>query len=224
MTPYHLHATANAWSLRKAHTHLAQLADDEAKQIAAEQLEAPEALRSPSWGRRHALGGHGDPTPDMVATADRMPRINRWKVLLDRADRRIAGLAVMTRLAADTDPLGRLIAGIPALLPGTAAIVARHLADEDAWIRNAVGLYAERSLVPGEPPCPVCQVRRLEVQTAGPVEVWTVVCAEQCLCTGQGCRCGLDGAVEGVAHIWPRAAVLAVARKADRKGQVLNAI
>ncbi|WP_245730842.1 hypothetical protein [Micromonospora pallida] len=52
MTPYHLHATANAWSLRKAHTHLAQLADDEAKQIAAEQLEAPEALRSPSWGRR----------------------------------------------------------------------------------------------------------------------------------------------------------------------------
>ncbi|WP_245730841.1 hypothetical protein [Micromonospora pallida] len=90
------------------------------------------------------------------------------EVLSDRADRRIAGLAVMTRLAADTDPLGRLIAGIPALLPGTAAIVARHLADEDAWIRNAVGLYAERSLVPGEPPCPVCQVRRLEVQTAGP--------------------------------------------------------
>jgi hypothetical protein len=208
VTPHHLHATANAWSLRVARDHLAQLADDEAKQIAAEQLEAPEALRSPSWGRRHALGGHGDPTPDMVATADRLPRLNRWKVLLDRADRRIAGLAVMTRLATDTDPLGRLIAGIPDLLPGTAAIVARHLADEDAWIRNATGHAQERSLVPGEPPCPVCQVRRLEVQTAGPVEAWTVVCAEECRCTGTGCRCGVEGAVEGVAHIWPRAVVV----------------
>ncbi|MEU5948526.1 hypothetical protein ABZ793_23605 [Micromonospora sp. NPDC047465] len=73
-SPHHLHATAAAWSLQAARRRLAQLAEEEVAQIAAEQMEAPALLHSPAWGRRHALGGHGDPTPGMVVVAtDRRP-------------------------------------------------------------------------------------------------------------------------------------------------------
>ncbi|MCM0673181.1 hypothetical protein NCC78_00315 [Micromonospora phytophila] len=43
---------------------------------------------------------------------------------------------------------------------------------------------------------------------------WTVVCATNRLCAGvglvegEGCPCGMPGAVEGVAHIWPHPLVL----------------
>ncbi|TDC42073.1 hypothetical protein [Micromonospora sp. KC213] len=212
-SPHHLHATAAAWSLHTARTHLAQLADEEAAQIAAEQLEAPALLRSPAWGRRHALGGHGDPTPGMVVVAtDRRPaRRNRWALLLARADRRITGVAAMLRLDGP-DPLRLILDTIPSTQPGTAAIVARHLADEDTWVRNAIDLRPAREPLPGVA-CPHCGERQLYVQTAGPVNAWTVVCSTGRLCTGEGCPCGMPGAVEGVAHIWPRSTVLTECNK-----------
>ncbi|TDC81886.1 hypothetical protein E1193_13360 [Micromonospora sp. KC606] len=205
-SPHHLAATAAGWSLHMARTRLQLLAEEEAAQITAEQLEAPEALRSPAWGRRHALGGHGDPTPSMVATADRPPRLNRWALLLARADRRITGVAAMLRLDGP-DPLRLILDATPRALPGTAALVARHLADEDTWIRNAIGTGPARAPLPGIA-CPHCGERQLYVQTAGPVDAWTVVCATGRLCIGQGCPCGMPGAVEGVAHVWPRSVVI----------------
>ena len=53
---------------------------------------------------------------------------------------------------------------------------------------------------------PRCATRALTVNCAGPVDGWTVTCV--CLCVGAGCPCGMAGAVEGVAHIWPRSSVI----------------
>ncbi|MFI6266142.1 hypothetical protein [Micromonospora sp. NPDC051006] len=207
MTPHHLHATAAAWSLHTARLRLADLARDEAAQIAAEAMEAPSLLRSPIWGSRHAHGGHGDPTPGMVAVDDRPPRRNRWAEMVERVDAKLDWLACQLGDTVGFDPLSRVLTAIVRLQPGTVRLVAQHLADEDTWIRNAVGLAPARELLPGVD-CPHCGERQLYVQTAGPIERWTVICATGRLCMGQGCPCGMPGAVEGVAHIWPRAAVL----------------
>ncbi|NIL64322.1 hypothetical protein [Salinispora arenicola] len=212
MTPHHLHATAAAWSLKTALEHLAQLADDEATHIAAETLEAPALLRSPAWGRRHALGGHGDPTPGLaaVATAPRAPRRNRWADMHTRSLRKLGWLADQLPTApAGPNPWWRIYDTIPRLQPGTAHVLARHLADEDTCVRAAVGCGPQRELLDAIAcPNPRCAQRRIHIQTAGPPEVWTVVCAAECRCVGLACGCGMPGAVAGVAHIWPRAAVL----------------
>ncbi|MFU8850651.1 hypothetical protein ACNAW0_06665 [Micromonospora sp. SL1-18] len=111
-------------------------------------------------------------------------------------------------------PLGRIIEMIPGTLPGTAAVLARHLADEDALLRRPDWL----NLPPGRQPlvgmpCPACAERGLYVQTAGPESVWTAVVCD-CPCKGvsdtggNGCPCGMPGAVEGVTPIWPRHVVL----------------
>ncbi|MFI2577712.1 hypothetical protein ACH5AJ_36565 [Streptomyces rochei] len=219
-SPHHLHAVAAAWSLADALPHLATLADDEAAQIAAEAREEPALLRSPVYGSRHASGGHSDPVTGMIATATRPERRNRWAEMSSRAEQRITGVAAMLRITGVRDPLACILAALPNTLPGTAAVVARHLQDEDRWIREAIGIAPDRAPLHGPipPMCPACRARNLHVQTAGPQSAWTVVCDgsrepdggphRPCLCTGTGCRCGMPGAVEGVAHIWPRAVVL----------------
>ncbi|MEU5948527.1 hypothetical protein ABZ793_23610 [Micromonospora sp. NPDC047465] len=126
--------------------------------------------------------------------------------MADRATRKLGWLADTLHVDSLVDPIPSVLAAIPALQPGTAAVVARHLADEDRWIREAIDLAPAREPVPG---APECGVRRLEVQTAGPIDAWTVVCAVGCRSRGEGCPCGMPGAVEGAAHIWPRTDVLA---------------
>jgi hypothetical protein len=217
VTPHHLQATAAAWSLTDARQHLATLADDEAAQIAAEASEEPALLRSTVYGSRHGSGSYSDPTVGMIATADRPPRRNRWAEMSARAERRITGIAAMLRITGVLDPLACIIAALPNTLPGTAAVIAQHLQDEDRWIREAIGIAALRVPIL-HAPCPACRCRTLHVQAEGPRETWTVVCDgarppgggphRPCLCTGTGCPCRMDGAVEGVAHIWPRAVVL----------------
>ncbi|MEV0431529.1 hypothetical protein [Micromonospora sp. NPDC050495] len=206
MTPHHLHALAAAWSLHNARQHLAQLARDEQRDIDAARLKPADGLRSPVYGTRHPSGGHSDPLATLLLGAERPDRVNRWAVLLDRADRVTTGVATMLRLTGD-DPLSQIIAASPRILPGTAAEVAQHLQDEDGWLRPAIGMWPQREPMPGVP-CPACQRRTLHVQTAGPESAWTVVCAADCRCTGEGCRCGMPGAVEATVHIWPRETVL----------------
>lgn len=207
MTPFHLHALAAAWSLHTARQALADLAAAEAAQIAAERLEAAEPLRSPVWGSRHASGGHGDPVSTLLLAADRPARVNRWQEMADRATAKLGWLADQLREDTGLDPLARIMAALGHAQPGTAAAIHRHLADEDAWIRNATGAAPQREPLPGVE-CPHCGERQLYVQTAGPVDAWTVICATARLCVGEGCPCGMPGAVEGVAHIWPRTVVL----------------
>ncbi|RKN38487.1 hypothetical protein D7223_31160 [Micromonospora endolithica] len=125
--------------------------------------------------------------------------------MLHRSTAKLRWLADQLPTApAGPDPWWRLYDALPRLQPGTAALIARHLADEDRWIREAVGVGPDRAPLPGVP-CPHCGERQLVVQTAGPVDAWTVVCATGRLCTGGGCPCGMPGAVEGVPHIWRRA-------------------
>lgn len=206
-SPHHLHATAAAWSLNTALTHLDATAVTEAHAIAAEQAAAAEPLRSPLWGRRHALGGHGDPTGDAVLTVGITQRRNRYAELqadviaqLDGVARHLPGLGAI-------DPLYRIRQHIPAMQPGTAAATTILLAKLDGRVRRQLRIGPDRRLLPGVA-CPACGRRPMYVQTSGPEPAWTVVCAADCRCTGQGCPCEVPGAVEGVAHIWPRSVVL----------------
>lgn len=208
MTPHHLHAVAAAWSLQAARQDLADLARDEAAQIAAEAREFRTLLRSPVYGGRHASGGHSDPTPRMIALAARPERRNRWAEMLDRLDGKLDWIADTLCLPYGLDDgIDRIIEFVPAMPPGAARVVAQHLADEDAWVRAAIRQPRPTAPLPGVP-CPHCGERQLQVQTAGPVDAWTVTCATGRLCTGHGCPCRMPGAVEGVAHIWRRADVL----------------
>ncbi|TDB92424.1 hypothetical protein E1091_12950 [Micromonospora fluostatini] len=203
-TPHHLAATAAAWSLQEARRRLAQLARDEVRLADAGLLAAASALRSPTYGTRHSSGDHGDPTGQWAGT--REPRITTWADLLDRLDHRLRWLGDTLRCP-DGPALGRILTALPTLQPGTARVVAAHLADEDAWVRAACRMPAATTPLPGVE-CPHCGERQLQVLCAGPVDAWVVVCATGRPCTGQGCRCGMPGAVEGAPHIWPRARVL----------------
>ncbi|WP_329013154.1 hypothetical protein OG271_03890 [Micromonospora rifamycinica] len=206
MNPHNFHARAAGLAVREARTRLAELAAAAARVGVDHRLQAAAVLRSPSYGTRHAIGGHGDPVGGLIDGVSAFTQDTTWVDLYRRSTSRLDWLARMIR-ADQGSAVGRILTAIPGLLPGTAAIVAQHLADEDAWVRAAVGLGPACSPLPGVP-CPHCGERQLQVLTAGPVDAWTVICATGRLCTGTGCPCGMPGAVEGVAHIWPRAAVL----------------
>lgn len=211
-SPHHLHATAAAWATRAATRRLAQLAALEARQTVHAALAAAPGLRSPTYGTRHGVGDHADPTLTTLTAAP--VRLVQWADLLRRADDRLTWIAGhvagrRAEAAAGMDPVDRILTVLPKLQPGTAAIVGEHLADENTWIRDAVRMPPSGALLPGVP-CPRCGVRQLQVHTEGPESAWTVTCS--CRCVGQGCRCGMPGAVEGVAHIWPRYGVLGAVR------------
>ncbi|WP_025620787.1 hypothetical protein [Salinispora cortesiana] len=214
MTPHHLHATAAAWSLNAALAQLEARATAEARAIAAEQAAAVEPISSPTWGRRHALGGHGDPTSDAILTATAGPlRRNRYAETqtgiisqLDAVARHLPGHGV-------ADPLQRIRQHIPAMQPGTAAALTALLRKLDGRARRVLRVGPDRDPLRGVA-CPACHCRHMHVQTSGPQYAWTVVCSAGCRCVGQGCGCGMPGAVEGVAHIWPRVAVLKPGRVA----------
>ncbi|OKI47217.1 hypothetical protein [Micromonospora sp. CB01531] len=212
MSPHHLHALAAAWSLRAARERLAELAREEAaRNVWAEQLPAAPILRAPTYGSRHATGSHADPVSATLTTEEPPARNITWRTRQETAHHRLDGIARMFGIP-QTGGLARIRDAIPQMLPGTARLMAKHLQDEDALIRSRdwLDLPPDREPLPGIA-CPACDHRTLYVQQAGPQEAWTVVCARTdnpCLCVGQGCPCGMDGAVEGVAHIWLRHVVL----------------
>ncbi|TBL44266.1 hypothetical protein EYA84_02150 [Verrucosispora sp. SN26_14.1] len=205
MTPHHWHATAAAWALHQARGTLTTRAEAERRVIVAELLEPPSVLRSPVWGRRGALGGHSDPTTTALIDAERPARRNRYAELAADITTRLALPA--GHLPGDGDPLDRITTAIPAMLPGTAAATTTLLVRLDDRIRRELRMGPARRLLTGRE-CPACRHRLVYEQTLGPTDAWTVVCGADCRCTGVGCRCGQPGAVEGVPHIWPRAAVI----------------
>ncbi|MET7867962.1 hypothetical protein [Micromonospora taraxaci] len=204
--PHRLHATAAALSLGAARGRLTRNAEAEAAQIAAEALEAPSVLRSTVYGGRHASGGHSDPTATAYLVADRPFRVNQWQALADDITAHLANLAQHLP-AAGRDPLDRIRAAIPAMRPEIAHATTTALVHLDEIARRKLRTGPDRSPLRGVA-CPHCGERQLMVQTAGPIDAWTVVCATGRLCAGTGCGCGMPGAVEGVAHIWWRADVI----------------
>ncbi|WFE45320.1 hypothetical protein [Verrucosispora sp. WMMD1129] len=213
MTPHHLTAAAAAESLRDAQRVLARRATAEARQR-GEALIAAGPISSPTYGSRHAVGGHADPVIATLTLSRASAHETTWLELLRRLDGKLSWLADTIHAGSGPTPVGRIRDTIPRLLPGTARIVARHLADEDAWVRALPGDWpTNRRPLPGVP-CPHCGQRQLQVQCAGPVDVWTVVCATGQLCVGAGCGCGMAAAVEGAPHIWRRADVIGAAATA----------
>ncbi|GIJ10749.1 hypothetical protein ACFFMR_18965 [Micromonospora andamanensis] len=206
LSPHHLHATAAAWSLQAARAALVRRAIAEARQR-GDDLIAAGPISSPVYGTRHPVGGHGDPV-SATLTLDHTPaRVTRWGELVSRLDGRLGWLARQIGATPSIwTQLEWVIDTLPALQPGTARVVHRHLADEDTWVRALpIAVPPSTRPLPGVA-CPRCGVRQLTVHCAGPVDGWTVTCV--CLCVGAGCPCGMAGAVEGVAHIWPRTAVI----------------
>ncbi|TCB97564.1 hypothetical protein E0H26_11640 [Micromonospora zingiberis] len=206
LTPHHWHATAAAWSLHHTRGALVRRATDAALQR-GEALIAAGPISSPTYGTRHAVGGHGDPVSATLTLDHTPPSVGSWGELISRLDGRLGWLA---RQVGGTPrvvrPLERVIDVIPRLAPGTARVVHRHLVDELAWVSALpIDWTPVRRPLTGVD-CPACATRQLTVQCAGPVDAWTVVCV--CRCTGVGCRCGVVGAVEGVPHIWRRADVI----------------
>ncbi|MCX4470476.1 DNA cytosine methyltransferase [Micromonospora sp. NBC_01655] len=214
VTPHHLHALAAAHSLAAARDQLRAVARAElARTPWIDPLPAAPVLRSPGHGTRHSVGSHGDPVSATLVADPPPVRVTTWATRWATAERRLSGLAALLRIT-DRDPLPRILAAIPRMLPGTAAVIGRHLADEDALVRGWLDLPPARRPLVGVA-CPHCGARLLHVQEAGPVDAWTVVCdfdgddeRGPCRCVGEGCQCRMEGAVEGVAHIWPRDAVI----------------
>ncbi|XTZ18174.1 hypothetical protein ACQSSU_12770 [Micromonospora echinospora] len=205
--PHRLHATAAAHSLDVALRQLDHQADLEDRAIREEQAAAREPLRSAAWGRRTALGGHGDPTGDAVLTARSGGRPNRYADLARDVDKRLTNVAQHLPPITGFNPLYRLQQAIPGMSPGTAAITTTLLVRLDERVRRELRIGPDRQPLTGVE-CPACRHRLVYVQTAGPQDAWTVVCGKPCHCVGVGCRCEQSGAIEGPVHIWPRAAVL----------------
>lgn len=200
--PLHMHCTRTAWALHTAREALAK-----AVQREATIDDGHDGLRSPAPSGGRPAGTHADPVGTLALT--RPPQ-----TLAELADRTTHTLAWLTRHHAPGpgDGLPRLLAAIPHLMPATARVVTLHLADEDDRIRRALGLPPAGTPLPGE--CPHCRRRALRAWTDGPAETWTITCT--CRCAGSpdiaptgGCQCGMATRVEGIQHIWPRAAVLA---------------
>ncbi|MFI6228897.1 hypothetical protein ACIBCR_16460 [Micromonospora echinospora] len=206
-SPHHLHATAAAHSLDAALHQLDHQADLEARAIRAEQAAAREPLRSASWGRRTALGGHGDPTGDAALTARTGGRPNRYAELASSTLDRLNAVAQHLPPVDGGEALYRIQTAIPGMSPGTAAGTTTLLLRLDERVRRELRIGPDRQPLTGVA-CPACRHRLVYVQTAGPEHAWTVVCAKPCHCVGQGCRCGQKDAVEGPVHIWPRDQVL----------------
>ncbi|SCL21657.1 hypothetical protein [Micromonospora inyonensis] len=204
-SPHHLHATRTTWALDVALTRLHQLARLETRHRSDQYLAAADRLRSPIYGVRHATGDHADPVGAVLTAPEGSGHTSGWVELSQRAHDRLTWIATQFRAQPGQAPLTAIRNRIPMLLPGTAALLAKHLADEDTWIRAAVRLEPAGMPLVGVP-CPRCGHRTLTAHTDGPTNTWTITCT--CLCVGQGCRCGMPGAVEGAQHIWPRNVVL----------------
>lgn len=161
----HLHAQAAAWSLRAALSTLADRAAAEDRVIAIQQAAAADPLKSPLWGRRHALGGHGDPTGNAILTVD-LSRANRYADLLGEVQGQLDGVAKHLP-AAGHDPLGRIEAAIPAMSRPAAAATRRLLDRIDGRIRRLLHEPDDRQLLP-RVRCPACDATALTLRTSAP--------------------------------------------------------
>ncbi len=204
--PHNLHAEAALWSYRRAAAELAKAVNNTA-------LEAPDGLRSTTYGTRHPATGHGDPVLTLIITGRPVDHLGR---LAESATSTLAWLAQHTA-PGPGDPAARLTAAIPTLPPSTAAHIAQWAVEADQRIRRELALPPDEQPLPGNPRCPSCRQRLLRVHTAAPdPTAWTATCGAYCACLGNQCRCGMPTRVAGVEHIWRRADLFAALRISRR--------
>lgn len=172
--PHHLHARAALWSLRCVLTTLAHRAAVEYRAIAAERAAAADPLKSPLWGRRQALGGHGDPTGDAILTIGGTTRANRYAELEAEVLGQMHGVAQHLPAAAGGD-LARIEAAIPAMTPAAAAATRRLLARIDGRVRRLLHVPDDRQLI-SRVRCPACDAVALVLRTSAPPPERVVEC------------------------------------------------
>ena len=195
-----LRAQAALWSLRAALALLADRIAEEDRAIRAARAAAADPLRSPMWGRRHALGGYGDPTSEAIeALGSVAARPNRWASLerevleqlasvaqhlpgqrCDGCPRQHActalGCARVTRMTIlSSDNLLVFEVAIPGM-SAAAADATRVLCDRlDTRIRRLLGVPFDQHLVP-RTPCPDCDTVSLIMRTSPPPAQRVVEC------------------------------------------------
>ncbi|WP_229401932.1 hypothetical protein [Micromonospora okii] len=196
-TPHHLAATAAAWSLQAA---LAAL-ETAAKAAIAAAVDGDRsgdiAIPSQVFGRRHGLGGHGDPTADAALGAWAPGRPDPHAQALGDLLRALDPIAGLLPGAPGMDPVTRIRRAIPAMSPLAAERTAQALRRLDEVARRTLRIGPARTPLVGVPcPAPGCGQRRLEVTTCGPEPDRAVMCAA---CAGIWPRALVLGAVAGVA-------------------------
>lgn len=199
MHPHTLHALAAASSLAAALTVLEQRAKDALKDAeAGNTADRDIPLSSPAWGRRHALGGHGDPTASIALGAWAPGGPEPHAALLGDLMRQLDHMVAEGNLpgAPGQDPLDRIRQAIPGMRPHVAGRTTQALDHLDGQARRRLQLPPDLTAVSGQ--CPACRTRGVLYATGG----WVVCRATGCTCTGDGCGCGMPVRAEGVGHIW----------------------
>ncbi|BAL85480.1 hypothetical protein AMIS_2600 [Actinoplanes missouriensis 431] len=190
MTNQHhqLRASAALHTLEAALAALDDRVDDEYRAIRAEQAARYEPLKSPTFGRRHALGGHGDPTGDAAGTVG-TTRPNRYAELRTEVQEQLLNVSRhVPRTGYVAHPVRDLEAAIPAMSP-RAADRARLWFDRiDGRIRRQLRIAHDRQLVP-RIPCPDCDTTGLIMRLSPPLDARVIECT----------TCG---------SAWPRSEVL----------------
>ncbi|MFF0721325.1 hypothetical protein [Micromonospora sp. NPDC003816] len=204
---HHQHADAVAATLDAALWQLDAHAVMEARAIADLADAAADPIRSPTWGRRHALGGHGDPVGDAILGLGGRIRRNRYADLSREVTEQLDGVA--RHLPAPlgwTAPLTRIRDAIPAMTTHAAGRTTLLLDRLNGRIRRQLRIGTGLDHLAGLE-CPACRDRLVSAYTAAPA---TVICrCDHCRCTGPGCHCRLPGAVVGAPHVWVRARAVA---------------
>jgi hypothetical protein len=174
--PSQLRARAALHTLEAALDALADRVIDEDRAIRVEQAARYEPLKSPTFGRRHALGGHGDPTGDAVGTIGNV-RPNRYDELEREVDQQLRDVARhLPKDGYSAAPARILVHAVPSMSPA-AADATRKLADRiDGRIRRLLRIDHDRQLVP-RIPCPTCSAAGLIMRTSPPLADRVVECA-----------------------------------------------
>ncbi|MEW2474631.1 hypothetical protein AB0875_12650 [Micromonospora gifhornensis] len=207
MTPHHLAATAAGYCLADSLAALEMWAMEAVREaLVGTSSIRDNGLRSPIWGGRHALGGHGDPTATTALGAWAPGGPNPHAALLGDILRQLDQAAGHLPGAPGMDPLTRIRQAIPAMSVLAATRTAEALEHLDGTVRRRLGAPSPWRHLSGRE-CPACQGRLLFELACAPGDR-PVVCRDDCRCVGPGCGCGMPGAVEGAPHIWRRADVI----------------
>lgn len=173
-TPEHLRASAALWSLRSSLELLREREAAEDRAIADERAAAADTLKSPIWGSRLTIGGHGDPTTDALLVLNDPPRTNRYTPLLDEVTSQLTGVAQHLP-AGGHDSLTRIESAL-AGMSKTAAAATWRLADRiDSRIRRILHEPADRRHIP-RVRCPWCDAVGLTIRLSPPRPARVVEC------------------------------------------------
>jgi hypothetical protein len=173
-TPERLRASAAAWSLRQS---LAILHDHEAQEdraITDERAAAADTLKSPLYGTRMALGGHGDPTSDALLLLDDPARINPYSRVVDEVAGQLDGVA-QHLLPTGHDSLARIESAIGSMSTAAALATWRLLDRIDGRVRRLLHIPSDVQHIP-RARCPWCDAVSLTMRLAPPQPARVVEC------------------------------------------------